>query len=190
MKAKVSNAFLASTPACLFEITNNPIIKPSQANPPQCAAESPEERRSSLASEATPATICAVEDEFMVDSLNVPGPRTSVVQESRNKENKLNVIVEEAVEGNFMNALQTAIEHFEDSNVCVKQKPSSSFSNTVTSTSEHRDDSFGEVIKRQYNSLLIKYNELKTDNKKLMTSYAALRSEYEEVKAVFFASTT
>lgn len=184
MKAKVSNGFFAHTPACLFEITNNP-TKPSQ-----CAVESPEERRSSLASEATPATICAAEDEFMVDSLNAPGPRTSVLQESRNKENRLKVIEEEPVEGNFMNALQSAIEHFEDGNGGAKQKPSSSFSNTVTSTSEHREDSFGEVMKRQYNSLLLKYNELKTDNKKLMTSYAALRSDYEEVKAVLFANTT
>jgi hypothetical protein len=149
---------------------------------------SPEERnrRISFTPEATPITICAAEDEFMVDSLNVPGAtHPSITQEFCNKENKLNSIAEEITETNFMSALQTAINHFEDANTLDKKyKQSSSFSNSNIFINERRENTSNDSIRRQYNSLLIKYNELKEHNKKLMSDYASLRSDFEETKAV------
>jgi len=177
-KSKFSENLFAHTPAnCLFEITNTKYTR--QEIKEENVVDSPEEknRRVSFTPEATPVTIYAAEDEFMVDSLNVPGvTHPSVTQESRNKERKLNSIAEEITDNNFMNALQTAINHFEDTNTLDKKhKQSPSFSNENTSN---------EAIRRQYNSLLIKYNELKDHNKKLMSDYASLRSEFEEAKAV------
>lgn len=170
----------------------SPILEENQV-------ESPERfnRRSSLGPEATPMMICShvMDDEFMVDSLNTQGntiERITVEQNPGNKENEhLNTIGEESViEGNFMNALQTAISHFEDSNVGPKEKNKqmTDLSNITTNNSMvEKCEEYAlenETLKKQYNTLLAKYNEMKTSNKKLMSDYAILRSQLEESKAV------
>ncbi len=213
------------------------------------ASESPEVvRRSSLANEGSPVTVCPpriLEDNFMLDSLNEQrnfqsrpttestkplGAAKSTAAATLAKEEKENsgheiVCEKPAASSNlFMNALQTAISHFEKESLATapaavskekkaaevkkppnasgldrhKQSPSSSYnsSNTTTANSigggeplllkQHEEVSSTEhdTLKRQYNTLSAKYNELKMSNKSLMNDYAVLRSQYEEIKAV------
>ena len=74
-----------------------------------------------------------------------------------------------------------------------KGSPSSSYnsSNATTANSageskKEGDDPAAEhaSLRKEYNTLWAKYNELKTTNKTLMNDYAALRSQLEEMKAV------
>ena len=116
----------------------------------------------------------------------------------------------------FMNVLQTAISHFEKetqpqkdtkSNKEVKKlmvhhmpahkhSPTSSYnsSNTTTANStgepKNEEESGADVhnIKREYSTLMVKYNELKASNKGLMNDYAVLRSQFEEMKAVIICA--
>ncbi len=110
----------------------------------------------------------------------------------------------------FMDILATAIAHFEDQpretkmlrkevrklppnptgERCSKHSPTSSYNSsnitTANSTGEQRSEDEAELphTKKEYCSLLAKYNELKGNNKSLMNDYAVLRSKFEEMKAV------
>jgi len=186
--------------------------------------ESPEpNRRSSLAAEGTPATVCQriLEDNFMLDSLNEQRVSRPLVANKEtkhltkaveiSKEEKENEGLEMAQEksDNFMNVIQTAITHFEKAPFTVansrkpdvkkgldlrKQSPSVSYNSSNTTTANSmgepansigsKNDDY-ELLKKQHNALLAKYNELKSSNKGLMNDYAVLRSQLEEMKAVF-----
>jgi len=115
-------------------------------------------------------------------------------------------------EPSFMGALQNAIAHFEfeannnkkpasknkqnnSSQNDQKQTTLSSYNSSNTTTANSAGDqkkdteetiTEQELLKKEYNTLLIKYNELKVNNKNLMNDYASLRSQLEELKSVLF----
>lgn len=178
--------------------SNKMLNKPQEVNSIEFISDlNPfKERRSSLTGEATPVNICTsiIEDDFMLDSLNeqqnIPRHTFSVTQ---NVESKKELQTGESGT-TFMNALETAINHFEKKNPqetkkISKRSPSFSYSTNITTGNSVNDSSAEyEVLRNQYTLLLNKYNELQLSNKQLMNDYAVLRSQLEEVKAVMFSN--
>lgn len=137
--------------------------------------------------------IISPEEKFVRDSLNDQKKRISVVHNSTFNELKLQIEQDQS----FMKAMQTAINHFEknaNEELQKDSKKSTNFSrsifnntNTTNTSGEHKKDNTlpeSENIKREYTTLLIKYNELKAKNKALMNDYAVIRSQVEELKSV------
>jgi len=170
----------------VFPIQSKTKNKPRELSPINFT---PETYKKSKPSEATPTNICSnfFEEDFMLDSLNdqqnfVSRGSFGIKAKDKNTDN---------TDKTFMNALETAIDHFEkdgEQKKATKRSPSFSYSNATTgnSVNDKRIDPEYELLKDQYNLLLNKYNDLQLNNKQLMNDYAVLRSQYEEIKAVSF----
>lgn len=142
--------------------------------------------------EATPITVCrqTVEENFMFDSLDNQDNAIAVSSSKEEPEQ------EEERGTEFMQALQSAIWHFERPVVVLKEArtgtgksragngQSPTLSNFTTSNSFNERDDTVDSLKKLYNELLGRYNSLKASSKTLVKDYAILRSQFEEVNAV------
>lgn len=122
------------------------------------------------------------ENNFLIDSLN---ERKSIIPErNHNQENIKCKTVGVNKENTFLNALQTAIRHFEkENNINQNKRQLQQKDKKYNVISDKLRGDFSK-IKKDYCSLQLKYSELKIKNKVLMNDYANLRSQIEEMKAV------
>lgn len=143
--------------------------------------------------EATPITVCrqTKDGDFMFDSLENQESIGSIIGSKDNLEIDAS---------GFMSALQSAIHHFEKPVVLLKdmkhsvgksraannQSPSLSNFTTTNSLNGREEVMDSNSLKKQYNELLAKYNNLKMSSKMLIKDYAILRSQFEEVNAVIY----
>ena len=200
--------FLGSSKKDPFNLKNGADINPNESkiNPESGIKKFDYDESSNPLpiSEATPGSICTnnLEDNFMLDSLNdqhIIVQKTTITNKTKDIANKNELNNDKKLkESNFMNVLETAINHFEKDNstedkkegIYFKRSPSFSYNNsnitTTNSTGEKHDETSVEYesLKIQYKFLLNKYNNLQTNNKQLMNNYAVLRSQFQEVKAV------
>eukprot|EP00826_Nyctotherus_ovalis_P015675 TRINITY_DN14476_c0_g1_i11.p1 TRINITY_DN14476_c0_g1~~TRINITY_DN14476_c0_g1_i11.p1 ORF type:complete len:228 (+),score=53.94 TRINITY_DN14476_c0_g1_i11:197-880(+) len=188
--------------AHLRRLTNNLFGNQSKGDAMPQEIESPLEDRlnespttvkySRSSAEATPITVCrqAVEENFMFDSLD---NQENAIAISSSKEG---LEQEEERGTEFMQALQSAIYHFEKPVVVLREAKtaanksragngqSPTLSNFTTSNSFNERDEIADSLKKLYNELLERYNSLKASSKTLIKDYAILRSQFEEVNAV------
>ena len=199
-RSKLYNSLCAHRPATNLIGINNEDITPQEIeldNEDTNTFYQELSHNSNIDSEAIPMTICpqSAEEAFMVDSLNDQGNIIDYEKKYQKEDDRLNSIAEESVDdSNFIDALQHAINHFEDANTNLKernyrnkrQSPASTNITTSNSVSEEFMNE-NEIIKKLYNTLAVKYNEIKETNKRLMGDCAILRSQLEEEKAVSIA---
>ena len=173
-------------------------------------ADSPEGvRRSSLAGEGTPITICPriLEDNFMLDSLNdqrnmASQPPTDTKEhrvqqkvDTKHKEEKENEDFDLAEEKGdsgdsnlFMSALQTAISHFEKDVAAPKEKKAEPKKSTLGDRHKQSPtSSYNSSNTTAANSigepLALRHEDIMAEHDSLKRQYNTLMAKYNELKA-------